>query len=530
MSEFSEFKDLDMNKLHDLFSKNPLAWGYYFFPLHFRSKSPAFHLEIIMAILNNKKVVIKAPRGSAKTTLINFLLPAWGICFKRFRNIILLQSNESKSMENLASLKEEFNSNELLKSVYNIKFDRDNQKKTIFELPDGYKVQVSCFGREQMGKVRGSKFGAYRPDLIIIDDLEDDEMIRNREIREDLHRVYKDAIEPAVDIVEDYRIVYIDTLKHYDSQLAKMISKEMYLDYKKLEYSARIEDKNGNRKSLWPEKWSLEYLDKLEKDDPINFYKEYQGNPISADAQSFDPKDFRRWKVEIDSYVCYDQDGSVLLKGKLSDCKCAIGYDLAWEEGRRHDYTSIVPCFLTPDNVILVDYYVNKKGIKPDELSDIMFDFDDKYLKLTGKMVRHGFEKGKYEKVAKWYLTQEYKKRNKYLCTSDVNWVTDKKERVIAVLQPRYSNNSIFHRKEMGDLESQLCRFPSGAHDDLCDSLHNAVKLLIDAPEVKIQRDKTEDDRFKEIKEFFFDTKKPIKRNLIHKVNYSIPASKSWNV
>jgi hypothetical protein len=283
----------------------------------------------------------------------------------------------------------------------------DTQNLTVFRHPDGFETQIICFGMEQMGKIRGSKFGAYRPDLILCDDLETDELVSTRELREELHRKFKDAVEPAVDIAVDYRIVYIDTMKHYDSQLAKMMSDEMYTDWKKLFFPAIYKDKDGNESALWEERFSLEYLKKLEKEDPVAFAKEYMGDPVTGQSATFDAGDFRRWTVNTDDYLLYDKDGSIISRGSLRDCKVAIGYDLAWEEKRRHDYTAIVPCFITPNAEILVDFYINEKGVKPDKLAEYLFNMDAKYQGITGKVVLHGFEKGKYEKVFKWYLTKK---------------------------------------------------------------------------------------------------------------------------
>ena len=515
------------NKIHDIFKSNPLAWGYYFFPHHFTQESPAFHLKILKTIMNNKKVAICAPRGSAKSSISNFLYLIHSICFNRFRNIIILQASLDKAVGSLATIKAEFNENDALRKTYKIKQTTDTQLESIFRSPNGFDTLVKCFGREQMGKVRGSKFGAYRPDCIIADDLEDDELVRTRELREDLHRKWKDAIEPAVDIAADYRIIYIDTMKHYDSQLAKMVNPEMYTDYKKLIFPAKFIGSDGTWKSIWPSRMPIDFLNKIEKDDPITFAKEFMGDPVSGQSSQFNASDFRRWTINVDDYILYDIDGGILSRGSLRDCKVAIGYDLAWEEGRRHDYTAIVPVYITPNSEYLVDSYINEKGIKPDMLAEYVFNLDEKYGNITKKPVYHGFEKGKYEKVFKWHMDIERKKRNKFPIFKDVPWVTDKKERIIVPLQPRYVNHAIFHRKDMGDLESQLLRFPSGTHDDTLDALVLAIRLLSIAPEKVVKAPETQDDKFKALRDLF-KAERANKGQFCLNKRHSIPASKSF--
>lgn len=518
----------DNDRLHEFFKGNQLAWGYWFFPHHFINASPPFHLEILKAINSNKKVVIKAPRGFAKSEIVNFLFTIHGICFKRFRSIVFLQASEEKAIQSLASIKKEFEENEELINAYHMTMPIGTMDKTVFRHPDGHEIQAVAFGREQMGKVRGTKFGAYRPDCIVIDDLEDDEMVKNRELREELHRKFKDAVEPSIDIAADYRIIYIDTLKHYDSQLAKMLSKDKYLDYEKLEFPALYYE-NGEPKSLWEDRIPVKELLRLQKEDPVTFAKEYQGDPVTGAIRKFDPKDFRRWAVVNDDYVLYNDDGSIVSRGSLRDCKASVGYDLAWEERRRHDYCAFVPCLITPTAEILVDSYVNEKAIKPDRLAEYIFTIDQKYTKMTGKVVMHGFEKGKYEKVCKWYLDQERKKRNKWPVIKDVAWVTDKTERITLPLQPRYANHSIFHRANMGDLETQLLNFPSGQHDDLADALQIAVRLLSDAPDKIEFKAQTKNEKFDRFKAFFMSSNKPKKAVFsLGRKAHRIPAIQSF--
>lgn len=517
-------------QVHQFFAGNPLAWGYYFFAEHFKNGSPPFHVEILNAIMNNKKVAIFAPRGFAKSSIVNFLFTTHGICFKRFHNIILLQASEAKAIDSLATIKKEFTENQKLIDTYHVTFQLDTQGKTVFRHPDGFETQIIAFGREQMGKIRGTKFGAFRPDCVVIDDLEDDEMVKTRELREDLHRKFRDAVEPAVDIAADFRIIYIDTIKHYDSQLSKMLSKDQYTDYVKLHFPAKYEDDEGVSRSIWPDRIPVEELLRIEKEDPVTFAKEYMGDPITGTVSKFDARDFRRWAVVNSDYVLYGLDGGIVARGALRDCRAAIGYDLAWEDKRRHDYTAIVPCLITPTAETLVDTYVNEKGVKPDRLAEYIFALDEKYSKMTGKVVFHGFEKGKYEKVCKWYLDQERKKRNKWPVIKDMPWVTDKTERVTLPLQPRYANKSVFHRSGMGELETQLLRFPSGTHDDLPDAMQNAVRLLSDAPNASEERKETKDEKFLRLKAALMAPSTRRRQTFSMQKRYAVPSTVSFMV
>lgn len=477
-----------------LYANNKLLWGKFYFPHYFRKDSPPFHIQIIKVCGENHYVAIHAPRGSAKSTAETFLDSVHGITMKKERFIVIVQNTYAKAAGTLNNIKFEFKYNERLIADYKIDMElKDAEGDTIFRHPDGFMVRVLCKGADQLGSIRGERFGAYRPTLILVDDLEDDEMVRNSERREELEKQFNEVLNYAGEAGET-RIIVIGTVLHDDSLLAKMLSKDKYGRFKKLFYKARNADS-----SLWPEKWSVEDLNQMEKDDPVGFAKEMQGDPSSGSLETIRRADFRYWRVEEQQAVLYGGDGEVVSRWRLSDCKAAIGIDLAWESKQASDFSAIVPGLLTPANDLLVDDYVCKKGMRPDEFETLIFNMNDRYEKITGKRVQFGFEKAKLEKVMKWFLQESMKRRNKWLWFKDINWGTqDKVSRIMFRLANRYSQHSVYHKKGMGDLENQLIRLRSAAHDDICDALGMLPEMLAYAPSK--EKLKVPEDRFMELR------------------------------
>ena len=256
---------------------------------------------------------------------------------------------------------------------FGITFEKDAEGDTIFRSRDGFRTRVLCKGVEQMGSVRGSKFGAYRPDAILCDDMEDDEMVRSPERRQNLKDLYDDALIKA----GDKKLVDVDvvgTILHDDSLMAELVSSGAYTDYKKLFFKARFDNSvTGVKESLWPEKWSVDDLNEMEKLKPASFAKEMQGDPSSGTMEGVQSEDFRYWDVIENSIVMYNVDNSVYARWGFKECKAAIGVDLAWEEKQHNDFSAFMPGLVTPQNDLLFDYYVNKKGLKPDKWEEIVF-------------------------------------------------------------------------------------------------------------------------------------------------------------
>lgn len=518
-----------LKDLQDKLSDNSLLWGMFYCARHFTLESPYFHKEILSACDKYRHLSVAAPRESSKSTLLTFLYPTKCIAYKKKHFIVICMNTWSKAAGALNTIKDEYKNNQKLIDHYGVQFETDAKDDTVLIHPDGFKTRVLCKGHEQIGSVRGEKFGPFRPDLIIGDDLEDDTMVRSKDRRENLKNEFDDALLPAGD-KQLCQYIFIGTILHDDSLMAKLVSKEHYRDYIKYFYVARNEI-NNKRVSLWKEKWSVDWLNKLEREKPSVFAKEYQNDPVAGAMRKFHKKDFRYWTIENDNYLLLEE-GRVTSKGLLSTCKAVISCDLAWEEKRESDFSVVLPAFLTPQSEILVDTYICKKGMKPHEIEEILFTMEERYKSLTKHNVPIGWEKAKYEKVVQFLMKKAMRQRNKFLIFKPLQWDTDKVQRVLTRLEPRYSQHVIFHRQDMGELEHQLLRFPSGAHDDLPDALQGAVQLL-QYPKIQRKVVDDKDDHFEWLRKQSMKMTKPgkneKKRYVFGKKNFlQLPAKTSW--
>ena len=529
-------KEVQMQKMHGMFvemkeelrqkfEEDPLLFGRYYFPEYFRKRTPSFHLKILIEAIKNKFFAIAAPRGSAKSTILLFLYLIHRVAFKKVHFVIIVSNTFSKASQALEAIKSEFKHNESFRRDFGCDITKDREGDSVLKFTDGHEIRILCKGSEQIGSIRGEKFGAYRPDLMLIDDLEDDEMVRNPDRRRELCELYDEALikagEPGVT-----QVIAIGTILHDDSLMAKLVSCEYYKEYRKLLYRARYEA-NGETLSLWDDKWTVDDLNEEEQRKPQVFAKEMQNDPVSGLMSQIDRKDFRYWSITEGNAVLFDDKGYIKFKYSFRDCKPAIACDLAWEEKRTSDFSVIMPGFLTPGNDLLIDNYICKKGLRPQEIYEILFSMEERLRSLTGSSVPIGFEKAKLEKVIKHLLKQEMRKRNKYLIFKDLAWDKDKNERILTRLQPRYSQHTIYHRHGMGELENQIVRVPHGVHDDLPDAEQDLVQLL-DYPK-KVGTPQSRMTEFDQLIALI----RPKKRNRLNKFqvgrsNFELPAIKSY--
>lgn len=512
-------------EIYGLLKQNPLVWFHFYFAHHVRLETPPFHVELIRQTLANRFLAVAAPRESAKSTILVFVKPFHDIVFKKKRFILILSNTFKKAAMSLDSIKKELVENQkLVDSFPGIKITKDAEGDAEIRHPDGFTTKILCRGVDQIGSVRGVKFGAYRPDLIIGDDMEDDELVKNPMRRGELQQLFDEALVPAGE-KGLCQFIVVGTVLHDDCLLSKLVSKDYYPEWYKLFYKAR----RDNHTSLWPEKWTVEYLDQMEKDKPTVFAKEMQNDPVAGRNARFRREDFRYYRIENKEYVLLSEFGEVVARGRLSDCVPAIACDLAWKEKRESDACVIMPGYLTPGAEILIEDYITEKGLKPDQIANHLFLMEERMRNITGQIVPIGFEKAMLENVTQWFLKQEMRRRNKYLMTKELIWDTDKITRIETRLVPRYSQHVIYHKKGMGNLEHQLERHPYGTHDDLVDAEQGLVQLL-QYPR-KAEKSLGPDDEFMRVRKIMLDAKDTKKKHAYPRRTsawYSVPAVRSF--
>ena len=168
--------------------------------------------------------------------------------------------------------------------------------------------------------------------------------------------------------------------------------------------------------------------------------------------------------------------------------------------------------------------------MRPHEIEEILFSMEERLRSITGSSVFIGWEKAKLEKVMQFLLKEAMRKRNKWLIFKPLQWDTDKVQRILTRLEPRYAQHTIYHRRDMGELEHQLLRFPSGTHDDLPDALQGLVQLL-QYPKTQRNIQEERDDEFEWWRKKALKLHKPDKKRFVfgrRNKQFEIPAKVAY--
>lgn len=435
--------------LKKIFKEEIELFGQFFFPNHLRLETPAFHKDLYKIYASeHKRIARGAPRGHAKSTITDLVYLSWEIVNRKKKFVLLVSDTYSQAVLFLDSLKAEFESNDKLKAVYG---DMKTKNWSEGEIVVG-ETMIKAVGAGM--KVRGLKYKEYRPDLIIVDDLENDELVESKERREKLERWFNGALIPCLG--KDGRIIIIGTILHYASLLSKLLDEKQYTEFDKRTYKA-INDFGA----LWPEHLNLEELEEIKrgymgKGQGYLFYQEYQNDPISDEN--------RKFKIEK---IKYFEEKDLSSKS----VNTFITIDRAYSLEKTADSTGIVVLSVDRENMWYVRSAERFKGTEQ-ELINKIFDLKGYYNPL-----RIGIEQKAFQYTIKPALEDEMRKRNFLFLVEELKDLGRNKNVRIEGLIPRFETGSIYLKKDQLDLIDELIKFPKGIHDDLIDALSYHLEI-----------------------------------------------------
>ncbi len=199
-----------------------------YFPHYFTLKGESGlhkHLISVFETINegkgSNKFAIAAPRGNGKTIYAGQLFPLWCICFNKKRFIIEVSDAVELVEGILEAIKTELEENANLAFDFPLACGISKSWK-VGEFVTRNGVKLKAFGSGK--RLRGVKFGVYRPDLVILDDLENDTNVRSLGQRDKLEEWLDSAVINLGDASAKIDILYIGTILHYDSLLARKLS------------------------------------------------------------------------------------------------------------------------------------------------------------------------------------------------------------------------------------------------------------------------------------------------------------------
>ena len=433
--------------------------------------TPQFHKEMWELVTsNNKQVAIAAPRYHAKSTAVTHAYTLASVLFRESRYVLIVSDTVSQAIQFLGDIKKELLDNDDLRSLFSVSsFPKDTEDDLIVEMDDGYTFRIQAKGSEQ--KLRGLKWANLRPDLIIGDDMENDEIVMNKDRRQKFKRWFYGALIPCVSSSGKIRIV--GTILHLDSLLENLMPATLVnshrgvksliredlkeyshnvLPWKSVKYRAHTDD---FKLLLWPEMKSAAEF-RLQKEDYIRqgladvYSQEMLNVPLDVGDTFFKKSDFVAMKPE-------EQKKKLIF---YATC------DLAVSQSQRADYSAFVVGGMDEEGKLYCKHVIEGRmdGL---EIIDTIFMIQKIY-----KPVLFGFEQGVIQKALGPFFNEEMLKRGEFINTVLLKPSGDKLTRARSI-QARMRSGACRFDKDAEwyqGFEDQLLRFPRDKHDDQVDA------------------------------------------------------------
>lgn len=455
---------------------------------------PPFHDELWMLCCSDERqVAISAPRGHAKSTAITFAYVVACITFREHRHILVLSANEEIASSFVSDIKTEFNENELLRDISGFeKWHKDSETEIIGKFKDGAKFRVVAKGANQ--RMRGMKWERKRPDLVIGDDLEDDEIVLNKDRRAKFKKWFYGAVKPILG--EGGKIRLVGTIVHMDSLLENLMpklhdkdtvieplriwSEKPHRAWRSVKYRAHSPE---YEEILWPEKFPVEELERIRQDYAeqgiLDIYgQEYLNDPIDDSTAFFKEEDFLdmpdHWNDTPKKYYA--------------------AVDFAISTTDKRDFTVIAVVGVDALGYIGVEH-VRKGRWDSTEIMENMFQVNRRFDPEVFVA-----EQGQIQKSIGPFLYSEMRRRGEYINLHTMVPTKDKQKRATSI-QGRMRAGSVYFDKEAAwypDLHEEMRRFPKAPHDDQVDALAWIGLLLNDMVYAQTQEEIEEEEYWRD--------------------------------
>jgi predicted phage terminase large subunit-like protein len=430
-----------------------------YLPHYFSSPSAPFHHELVAQVDRRPgpgEVVIPAvtaaPRGFAKSTDVSFGYSLHQICYALRHFIILGSDTEDLASDLTGYLYLELLYNERLRCDFG-ELVRDNWAVDDFVALND--VRVKARGRGQ--RVRGLKHKNWRPDLVILDDMENDQNVRNPDLVKKLLDWITGTVYSSLEV--NGSLLWVGTILARKSALYIAIhsDEEPYCNWRRRIYRAIQPDGT----SLWPEKYPMATLMQQKAAmGSLAFNREKMNDPVNEGGVF--QEDWLRY------YYPADLTGKHLVVAGFFDP--SIG------TSESADYKAILTIGLDRREMIyyVLDAYIRKGSL--DEAIRVAF-------------VRHeqwnywlfGVEDNLFQRLLLREFDRLALERGVRLPVRGVTQKTAKETRV-SRLSSWVERGQIRFCKGQGNqdlLIEQMLYFPSKTvHDDGPDALEGAISLL----------------------------------------------------
>lgn len=459
-----------------------------------------FHRELWdLCCSDDKFVAIAAPRGHAKSTIITITYTLSELLFRQSKFVLLVADTESQAALFLGQIKQILYDSTEIHHLFGLQtdekgvvFEKDTETDIIVKFQDQNCFRIIAKGAEQ--KLRGLLWQGSRPDMIVIDDILNDELVANKDRRDKLRKWIYGALIPCRS--EKGKIRWVGTVMNLDDPLCSLMPREHSKSTVVEDLKVWSTKKSGMWKSvlyrahnadysklLWPERKTKQFFQELKNDFieqgmPEVYACEYLNNPVDDSIKYFRKNDFLPMSEE----------------DRKKNKTYYITADLAISLKDRADYTAIIVGGMDSNGQLHIVNCIRERLNGDDIVSTLMA------LQKVYNPVAVGIEDTQISKALGPYINRTMMETGNYM-----NIVPLKPHRMDKIMRAR----AIQARMRAGGVKfdtsadwypaflDECMTFPRARHDDCVDAL-SYQGIIIDKMSEGLTQEELDDEQYEE--------------------------------
>lgn len=447
-----------------------------FFPGTFRDEFPDYADKIDDALAScNRYINLQIFRGGAKTTRCR-AYAAKRIAYGQSRTIMVITAAQDKAEKSVRWLKKAVTRNRFFASTFQLRQGHkwaENEIEIIHGLY-GHTVAVVAFGIH--GSVRGVNIDDYRPDLILVDDVVDEENsatpLQRDKIENLILGAVKNTLAPASES-PDAKLVLMQTPLNAEDVSMKAAKDPQYLTVRQPCWTSETENLPLEmRKSVWERRFPTADLIKdkighIARNKVSIFSREMEVRIVAAESAAFK----REW---LKFYDYEDLPNINKMYTVISIDPVPPPSPIAVAKGlHKRDFEAISAVSYYRGDYYLLALEMNR-GHDPSWTIRTVFE-----LALRWKAKEIVVETHAYQATLAWLLEQAMRIKKIYIPVfqdADKRAKVDKITEAFKLVCP--FGNFLLHAS-MSNFISNFCDYDNVPHDDDLDSVAQGIKRLV---------------------------------------------------
>ena len=248
----------------------PEAWFGYYFASYYRAEPAPFHREASKRLLEHTRwYEVRAWARELAKSARSMMEICYLAMTGQMKSLLLVSYSQEHAVRLLTPFRLFFEKSLRLQHDYGSQVGGQWQENQ-FRLSSGTTFLAIGAGQSP----RGARNEAYRPDCILVDDIDTDEEVRNPERIKTKWAWIERALLPTLSVSGEYRILFNGNIIGRDTCITRAMERATYVSV------VNIRDDKG--RSSWPAKNSEEDIDRfLGNLSTAAIQTEYYNNPVS---------------------------------------------------------------------------------------------------------------------------------------------------------------------------------------------------------------------------------------------------------